>query len=139
MPVKIARNSGFCFGVKRAIKIALEAAQKENDIVTLGPIIHNPQMVNKLEKEGVHKVEGLDEIKCRPTIIRSHGVEKGVFEELEKEGVEVINATCPYVSKTQQVAKELHEKGFQVIIMGDKQHPEVIAVQSYVEGKCYYS
>jgi 4-hydroxy-3-methylbut-2-enyl diphosphate reductase len=134
MSVKIAPNSGFCFGVKRAIKIALEAAQKENDIVTLGPIIHNPQMVEKLENEGVHKVVDLHEIKGRPTIIRSHGVEKEVFEQLEKEGVEVINATCPYVSKTQQVARELHEKGFQVIIMGDKQHPEVIALQSYVEG-----
>ncbi len=135
MPVKIARNSGFCFGVKRAIKIALEAARKDSDIVTLGPIIHNPQMVKKLEDEGVYKVDKLDEIKGRPTIVRSHGVEKEVFERLENEGVEVINATCPYVSKTQQVAKELHEKGFQVIIMGDKDHPEVIALQSYVDGE----
>lgn len=134
MPVKIARNSGFCFGVKRAIKIALEAAQKDNDIVTLGPIIHNPQMVKKMENEGVHKVEDLDEIKGRPTIIRSHGVEQEIINKLEEDGIKVINATCPYVSKTQQVAKELHEKGFQVIIMGDQDHPEVIALQSYVEG-----
>jgi (E)-4-hydroxy-3-methyl-but-2-enyl pyrophosphate reductase len=134
MSVKIARNSGFCFGVKRAIKIALEATQKENDIVTLGPIIHNPQMVRKLENKGVHKVEDITDINGRSTIIRSHGVKKEIMERLNREGIEVINATCPYVSKTQQVAKELHEKGFQVIIMGDKDHPEVIALRSYVDG-----
>jgi len=134
MNVKIARNSGFCFGVKRAINIAMEAAQKDHDIVTLGPIIHNPQMVSKLETSGIHKVEDLDEINGRSTIIRSHGVEKEILDQLQGKGIEVINATCPYVSKTQQVAKELHEKGFQVIIMGDADHPEVIALRSYVEG-----
>jgi len=134
MNVKIARNSGFCFGVKRAINIAMEAAQKDHDIVTLGPIIPNPQMVSKLETSGIHKVEDLDEINGRSTIIRSHGVEKEILDQLQGKGIEVINATCPYVSKTQQVAKELHEKGFQVIIMGDADHPEVIALRSYVEG-----
>lgn len=134
MTVKIARNSGFCFGVKRAIKIALDAAKNKKDIVTLGPIIHNHQMVTKLENEGIYKVDKPAEINGRPTIIRSHGVEKEIMDLLEKNGIEIINATCPYVSKTQQVAKELHEKGFQVLIMGDQDHPEVIALRSYVEG-----
>jgi len=134
MSVRIAKNSGFCFGVKRAINIALDAAKKENEIVTLGPIIHNPQMVEKLEKEGIQKIDELKEVNGRSTIIRSHGVKKEILDQLKKADIEIINATCPYVSKTQLVAKDLHEKGYQVIIMGDEDHPEVTALRSYVEG-----
>jgi 4-hydroxy-3-methylbut-2-enyl diphosphate reductase len=135
MSVRIAKNSGFCFGVKRAIKMALAAAQKYNNAVTLGPIIHNPQMVEKLRKNGIEHIEDLDDIKNRPTIIRSHGVTKEVLTELQNKNIDLIDATCPYVSKTQDYAKELNEKGYQVIIMGDKNHPEVIALRSYVEGE----
>ncbi len=135
MSVKIAKNSGFCFGVKRAIKIALEAAQGNHEIVTLGPIIHNPQMVEKLASEGIERVNEVYEINGKPTIIRSHGVKKEVLEELITNDIEIINATCPYVSKTQEYAKELSEKGYLVIIMGDKNHPEVRALSSYIEGE----
>ncbi len=136
MSVKIAKNSGFCFGVKRAIKIASEAAQGNHKIVTLGPIIHNPQMVEKLASEGIERVNEVSEIQGRPTIIRSHGVKKEVLEELITNNIEIINATCPYVSKTQEYAKELSEQGYMVVIMGDKNHPEVIALSSYIEGEC---
>ena len=136
MSVKIAKNSGFCFGVKRAIKIALEAAQDNHEIVTLGPIIHNPQMVEKLASEGIERVNKVSEIRGRPTIIRSHGVKKEVLEELITNKIEIINATCPYVSKTQEYAKELSEQGYLVVIMGDKNHPEVRALSSYIEGEC---
>lgn len=136
MSVKIAENSGFCFGVKRAIKIALEAAQGNHEIVTLGPIIHNPQMVEKLTSEGIERVNEFSEIQGRPTIIRSHGVKKEILEELIANNIEIINATCPYVSKTQEYAKELSEQGYLVVIMGDKNHPEVIALSSYIEGEC---
>ena len=135
MSVRIAKNSGFCFGVKRAIKIALEAAKENHDIVTLGPIIHNPQMVERMEKEGIHRVNDISQLNNRPTIIRSHGVDKNVLEKLHQEGIEIINATCPYVSKTQQYAQKLSENGYQIIIMGDKTHPEVIALKSYVKGE----
>ena len=136
MSVKIAENSGFCFGVKRAIKIALEAAQGNHQIVTLGPIIHNPQMVEKLASEGIERMNEVSEIQGRPTIIRSHGVKKEILEELIANDIEIINATCPYVSKTQEYAKELSEQGYLVVIMGDKNHPEVIALSSYIEGEC---
>ena len=136
MSVKIAENSGFCFGVKRAIKIALEAAQGNHQIVTLGPIIHNPQMVEKLASEGIERVNEVSEIQGRPTIIRSHGVKKEIQEELIANDIEIINATCPYVSKTQEYAKELSEQGYLVVIMGDKNHPEVMALSSYIEGEC---
>lgn len=135
MSIKIAKNSGFCFGVKRAIKIAEEAANKNHEIVTLGPIIHNPQMVERLEKQGIINVDEINEIHGRPTIIRSHGVKKVILETLKSKGVEIINATCPYVSKAQEQARNLSEQGYFVIIMGDKDHPEVIAIQSYVKGE----
>ena len=135
MSVRIAKNSGFCFGVKRAIKIALESAEENHEIVTMGPLIHNPQMVEKLKEKRIISVDNISGIKGRPTIIRSHGVGKKILEQLEKDGIEVINATCPYVSKTQEYAKKLSEENYQVIIMGDKDHPEVKALCSYVEGE----
>ncbi|MBC8385903.1 MAG: 4-hydroxy-3-methylbut-2-enyl diphosphate reductase [Candidatus Cloacimonetes bacterium] len=135
MNVRLAKNSGFCFGVKRAINIALEAAEKYDDIVTLGPIIHNPQMVKNLKEQGIRNVMKISEINKRPTIIRSHGIKKDVFEKLKTEHIEIINATCPYVSKTQQYAEQLCNEGYQLVILGDKDHPEVNALQSYSNKK----
>ncbi|RLC51506.1 MAG: 4-hydroxy-3-methylbut-2-enyl diphosphate reductase [Candidatus Cloacimonadota bacterium] len=134
MKIRIAKNSGFCFGVKRAIKMAEDASKKYNEIVTLGSIIHNPQMVKKLEQQGIHKVNSLSEIKGRPTIIRSHGVEKNTFNKLLEQNIEIVDTTCPYVSKTQEYTQLLGKAGYQVIILGDKNHPEVIALQSYSDG-----
>ncbi len=133
MNVRIAKNSGFCFGVKRAIKIALKTSRDNHEIVTLGPIIHNPQMVAKLESKKIFKVDNIEQIKGRPTIIRSHGIKKEILEELEKNNIEIINATCPYVSKTQDYAKSLSEEGYELIILGDRNHPEVKALRSYVD------
>ena len=135
MSVRIAQNSGFCFGVKRAINIALEAAGSHDKIVTLGPIIHNPQMVAKLSNEGIFSVDKLNEIDGRTTIIRSHGIKKEVLQKLYDDGIEIINATCPYVSKTQDYGWQLSKEGYQVIILGDKDHPEVEALKSYVQGE----
>jgi len=133
MNVRIAKNSGFCFGVKRAIKIALKTSKENHQIVTLGPIIHNPQMVAKLESENIIKVDDVDQIDNRPTIIRSHGVKKEILDELIEKDIEIINATCPYVSKTQDHAKSLSEEGYDLIILGDRNHPEVKALRSYVD------
>jgi len=134
MSVRIAKNSGFCFGVKRAIKIALEAAGDHDGIVTLGPIIHNPQMVSKLADEGIFSVNKSEDIDGRTTIIRSHGVKKETLQELNNDNIKIINATCPYVSKTQDHGQKLSEEGYQVIILGDKDHPEVEALKSYIQG-----
>ncbi len=133
MNVRIAKNSGFCFGVKRAIKVALTTSKGNHEIVTLGPIIHNPQMVAKLESEKIFKVDNIEQIKGRPTIIRSHGIKKEILDELKKNNIEIINATCPYVSKTQDYAKSLSEDGYELIILGDRNHPEVKALRSYVD------
>jgi 4-hydroxy-3-methylbut-2-enyl diphosphate reductase len=134
MKIRLAKNSGFCFGVKRAIQMALDQAETHSDIVTLGPIIHNPQMVKKLEENNVTSVDSIDEIEGRLTIIRSHGVPVETLAELKKRNIPVIDATCPYVAKLQQHAKKLCDDGYHVIVLGDKNHPEVIAVNSYVSG-----
>ncbi len=133
--VKLARNSGFCFGVKRAINMAIEATTSSDRIVTLGPIIHNPQMVEKLRSHGVDHIDSLEEIPDGATvIIRSHGVTLEVMKELKSRDVKIIDATCPYVSKTFRHAEALKKDGYDVMILGDAKHPEVIALKSYVQG-----
>ncbi|MFO7895311.1 MAG: 4-hydroxy-3-methylbut-2-enyl diphosphate reductase [Candidatus Cloacimonadales bacterium] len=132
MNVRIAKNSGFCFGVKRAINLAMKAAQNDTDIVTLGPIIHNPQMVEKLVDQGIRSVDEISSGKDKVVIIRSHGIEKEKKEQIQQASKALIDATCPYVSKTQQYGAQLHAEGYKVIIYGDESHPEVVALKSYV-------
>lgn len=135
--VQIAENSGFCFGVKRAINLAFEASEKYREIVTLGPIIHNPQMVNKLKEKGIVPIENLNEINNRPVIIRSHGIEKNDLKRLELMNVPVIDATCPFVASSQEYATKLSRQGYTIIIIGNKMHPEVIALKSYINGNSF--
>lgn len=137
MNVKIAKNSGFCFGVKRAIRIASEASREHPEIVTFGPIIHNPQMVKKLEDKGIISINDIQEIKNRPTIVRSHGIKKDVMEILQKDNIEIIDATCPYVAKAQDYAAKLSSENYVIFIMGDTNHPEVQALRSYIKGENY--
>ena len=128
MEVLLAENLGFCYGVKRAIQLAEDAASLAKDAFTLGPILHNPQMVAKLAEEGVGKIDSLDELDSGTVIIRSHGVGPSVYEKIEQKGLHTIDATCPHVLKAQRSAKELAEAGYQVVIVGDKNHPEVKSI-----------
>lgn len=136
MKILIAKMAGFCFGVKRAIDIAFDVAEKKKDgVCTLGPIIHNPQVIERLEKMGVSAIDSLDALKGKKAvIIRTHGVPIGTIEHLSKAGYEVVDATCPYVKKAQQYAKLLTEEGYQVVILGDRRHPEVVGIMSYAGG-----
>ena len=126
MEVVLAEYLGFCYGVKRAIKIARENANGKS--CTLGPIIHNPQMVARLKNEGVDVVESLSDMKEGTIIIRSHGVGPKIYEEAKLKGLNVVDATCPHVKKAQLSAKKLVEEGYQVIIIGEKNHPEVKSI-----------
>ncbi|MBW6515860.1 MAG: 4-hydroxy-3-methylbut-2-enyl diphosphate reductase [Candidatus Cloacimonetes bacterium] len=137
MTVKLAKNSGFCFGVKRAINMAEEASAKYSEIVTLGPIIHNPQMVERLKEKGIIPIESIDDVDLKPVIIRSHGITKELREKLDSCGLLIIDATCPYVASSQQYVTQLSNEGFPIIIVGNKDHPEVIALKSYVNGEAY--
>ena len=126
MEVFLSEYLGFCYGVKRAIKIAREHADGKS--CTLGPIIHNPQMVERLQSEGVGTVEDLTAMEEGTIIIRSHGVGPQVYEEAKLKGLNVVDATCPHVKKAQMSAKELAEDGRQVVIIGEKNHPEVKSI-----------
>jgi 4-hydroxy-3-methylbut-2-enyl diphosphate reductase len=133
--VIVAKSAGFCFGVKRAIKMAFETCRDDStgNIYTLGQIIHNPQVVEQLEEKGVTLVDSVQDITCGTLIIRSHGLTRGESEMLGGKDVKVVDATCPFVTKAQEYATYLAREGYTVIILGDKDHPEVKSIRSYVE------
>lgn len=126
-----AKRAGFCFGVKRAVDMAFDVAKKSESVYTLGPIIHNPQVIEKLKSEGVWPVESIDNPKIKTLIIRTHGVPKNVSEKLSRKKYEVIDTTCPFVKKAQNYANLLQAEGYQVLIVGDCEHPEVKGLMSY--------
>ncbi|MBF0606692.1 MAG: 4-hydroxy-3-methylbut-2-enyl diphosphate reductase [Candidatus Magnetobacterium sp. LHC-1] len=131
MKITVAKRAGFCFGVKRAVNIAFDMASKKEGVCTLGPIIHNPQLVQRLEDQGVHCVNEPHQ-DMKSVIIRTHGIPIQMHDRIVDMGIEVIDATCPFVKKAQQYAKLLKEENYQVIILGESVHPEVKSIMSYV-------
>lgn len=128
--VILAENAGFCFGVKRAVDTSLEAkkSSKEN-IYTFGPLVHNKNVINKLNGEGIYEVndEGLQKVSSEDTIvIRSHGVAPQLMKKIKDTGAHVIDATCPYVTAIHKNIKKYYDLGYQIVIVGDEKHPEVI-------------
>ena len=135
MEVILADYLGFCYGVKRAIGIARDNASPDGKACTLGPIIHNPQMVERLRNEGVGTVNALSEMNEGTVIIRSHGVGPLLYDEAERRRLTLIDATCPHVKKAQLSAKSLVDEGYQVVIIGEKEHPEVKSIFEWSYGK----
>lgn len=131
MEIKLAKNYGFCFGVKRAIKIA----ENSPNASTIGPLIHNNEEIKRLKDNfNVQTLENIKAVKDEEkAIIRTHGITRDDFSELKKKNIEVIDATCPYVTKPQQICKEMSEKGYHIVIFGDENHPEVRGVRSYAK------
>ena len=129
MEIFIADEAGFCFGVKRTMSIAGNAVKEKGIIYSYGPLIHNPQEIERLKEENIIPIDDLDDIPkdldSKHLIIRSHGVAPDIIKRAEEKGFEVIDATCKLVKKVQILSKELAEAGYQVIIIGDKDHPEV--------------
>ena len=128
--VVLAKNSGFCFGVKRAIELALKTKEK---IYTLGPLIHNPQVIAQLEQVGIVAIDSIDDIESGKIIIRAHGIPRSVINRAEKKKLSVIDATCPFVQNVQQIAESLSRDGYQVVIIGEANHPEVIGIADRVK------
>ena len=125
LKVKRAAKAGFCFGVKRALDMA-ERTVETSSAVSLGPLIHNQQVVKRLEEHGIRVVNDLEEVKLEQAlIIRSHGVAPIVYRGAENKGIHIVDATCPFVQKAQRLAAESAQVGQQVVVMGDKLHPEV--------------
>ena len=128
MKIKLAESCGFCYGVKRAVKMAMDAADGENTSYTLGPIIHNPQVVGRLADKGVDAVDTLEDIPEGTVIIRSHGVGPEVYEEAKARELDIVDATCPHVLQAQRDAKSVVDEGTALVIMGEKKHPEVLSI-----------
>jgi 4-hydroxy-3-methylbut-2-enyl diphosphate reductase len=127
----LARSAGFCFGVKRATQMAFAAADCHQQICSLGPIIHSPQLVEKLADHGVTVVDQVEDIPAGAVIIRSHGVTAGEMQGILARDLTVVDATCPFVKKAQEYAARLAAEGYTVIIVGEAEHPEVQGIVSY--------
>ncbi len=130
MLIKKAKSYGFCFGVKRAVEIA----ENSQNAVTLGPLIHNPLEINRLAKNyNVKYVDSLDDIdkNIKRVIVRTHGIPKENLEKLKEKNVEIIDATCPFVKKPQEIVEEMSKSGYDIVIFGDINHPEIKGVMSY--------
>lgn len=130
MLIKKAKSYGFCFGVKRAVEIA----ESSKGAVTLGPLIHNPLEIKRLNDEyNVKFIENIDEIdkNIKKVIVRTHGIPKNELNKLKEKEIEIIDATCPFVKKPQEIVEEMSKEGYDIVIFGDKNHPEIKGVMSY--------
>lgn len=125
MKIEIASGCGFCSGVKRAIKLAFDAAEADKEVWTLGPLIHNLQVVQSLEAKGVKAVDSVDKIARGTIIFRSHGVQPEDFIKAKERHLKIVDGTCPIVLRVQRLAEELTKEGYPVVIVGDPNHPEV--------------
>ena len=135
MDVTVAKTAGFCFGVKRAVEKVYEQIEKgKTPIYTFGTIIHNEEVVRDLEERGVKVLETAEELRQLTdgvVVIRSHGVGKDIYDILEKNGIEIIDATCPFVKKIHRIVSEQNENGRRVIIVGNGKHPEVEGIKGW--------
>ncbi len=136
MSVRVAKSAGFCFGVSRAVELVEKAAQEGRKVATLGPIIHNRHVVDKFEKMGVRVIEAPEEaLPGETVIIRSHGISRAVYERLEAQKVEIIDATCPFVKRIHTIVSRASEEGRLPIIIGTPTHPEVEGIAGWC-GDC---
>ncbi len=137
MEVKVAKTAGFCFGVERAVEHVYEQIQKgQPPIYTLGPIIHNEEVVKDLEKKGVKVLPDIDclrELNEGTVIIRSHGVGKAIYDRIKQQGLCLVDATCPFVKKIHRIVQEQNQLGRRIIIIGDSSHPEVEGIQGWAD------
>lgn len=137
--VKVAEAAGFCFGVQRALEMALEKARAESrkPVYALGPLIHNNQVVGQLEDMGVRVVKSVSEALGGVLIIRAHGVPESIIKEAEALGIEVADTTCPFVKRVHERARELRAEGYDLVIVGERDHPEVAGIMGWVDGQAH--
>lgn len=130
MKVIISQQAGVCFGVKRALDLVEEKSKISDHIATLGPLIHNPQVVKKLEESGVKVVKNIAEFNEGTIVMPSHGVSQDIVDEAENNGLHVVDATCPFVANVHKKVKVLSQEGYTVVVVGDAGHSEVKAILS---------
>ena len=136
--ITLAESAGFCFGVNRAVKLLEELVKKNQNVFTLGPIIHNPQVIKYFENKGVRIIDSPDECKEGDLIVvRTHGIPKDMMEKVKSISPNYCNATCPFVTKIHKIVSENSLKENVTLIAGDKSHPEVIGIRSYCNGRSF--
>jgi (E)-4-hydroxy-3-methyl-but-2-enyl pyrophosphate reductase len=128
MNVLVAEKCGFCHGVRNAISVAERILAEENDVYSLGPIIHNRDVVKRLAKNGLKTVDNVEDIKSGTVLIRSHGAAPEQIAKLRGKGLNIVDATCVLLKRVQHIARELEMDGYKVVVIGDENHPEVKAV-----------
>lgn len=134
MRIELAKHAGYCFGVRDAVELAMESAKKYGTVYMLGDIVHNEIVVNKLAASGVKVVKRLEDAKDAPLLFRAHGTAVDVWAAAREQGLNILDGTCPLVSKIHNEVKELAEEGRQVVIIGDHGHDEVVGIASQVPG-----
>ncbi len=135
MKINLAKSAGFCFGVKRALEIALKTAAKEKHVEMLGDIVHNEEVVNQVKKTGIKKIKRLSKGKGKILLIRAHGTSTDTYKKVRDLGYKIIDATCPMVREIHKIAKENEKKGYRIIIIGDKKHDEVQGILGQLNKK----
>lgn len=139
MEIILAESLGFCMGVKRAVDLAYRALDKAGDrqVATLGPLIHNSQEIERLERDGVREIDEESIPSNGTIIIRAHGVPPQAYEELKARGLKIMDGTCPYVHYSQRKGVELRDEGYTVVIAGDRNHPEIRGILGYIDDEAY--
>jgi (E)-4-hydroxy-3-methyl-but-2-enyl pyrophosphate reductase len=135
MEIIKAELFGFCFGVRRAVDIVEDKLEEQEKIDTLGPIVHNPNVVEDLSEKGAEVVNALDNVNTDSVIITAHGAGRDIHREIEEKGLDLIDTTCPIVKKAQETAEDLVNKGYQVVIYGENDHTEVRNILGWLDGK----
>jgi (E)-4-hydroxy-3-methyl-but-2-enyl pyrophosphate reductase len=137
MRVYLAKEVGFCFGVKRAINMTRQALAEESEVSILGDVVHNRAVTSELEARGLVKVGGLDEVKGGTMVIRAHGLPKNEIQAAHDRGLNIVDATCPIVTQAQEAAVELERRGCTVVIIGDRHHAEIKGVIGNLRNPAY--
>ncbi|MBO0798753.1 MAG: 4-hydroxy-3-methylbut-2-enyl diphosphate reductase [Blastocatellia bacterium] len=137
MEIILAESLGFCMGVKRAVDLAYRALEKDRQVATLGPLIHNAQEIERLEGDGIRMIDETSIPSSGVVIIRAHGVAPQAYDELKARGLKVMDGTCPYVHYSQRKGMELREEGYTIVIAGDKNHPEIKGILGYIDNQAH--
>jgi len=133
--IEIARHAGFCFGVKRAYDMVLEALKTDNSLYMLGDLIHNKRVVNELIEMGAKVINSLEGVNDGTLVIRAHGIPIEELKVAQTKGFKIVDATCPYVKIPQKGALKLSQEGYFIVVVGDKAHPEIDSIVSYLNSE----
>ncbi len=135
MKILLSKEAGFCFGVKRALRLTNQTLEESKcPVYTLGPLIHNPQVIEDLKSKGVLVAQSMDEIATGVVILRSHGVTPKLYQQLLDSGLTIVDAVCPNVKRVQKLVSQLKQEDYTVVVVGERNHPEVMSVPGIVEG-----